>query len=223
MTSIKDIRIYSTSAAITLYRMISNNVTKFFPCETNHFNNHSTLVVAIHGFYGRYNNFTPILDLAKDADLYLWDFPNGKSVDEDVDLLHEELNKFKDKYDHVVLLGLSRGGLIAVRYVIKYSDTIVDKVITVASPLRGTVTANYIPINCPAKRDLSLISSQSYGGSIPVYHIGIEYDMIVLPLDVCFLDSTPDDHRYVYSGVYGHHSVLYAREVFDKICEWVGN
>lgn len=219
--------IYSASASITLYRMISNKLVKFFSekRKTDYFNDHKTLVIAVHGFYGHYSNFAPILDLAQDVDLYLWDFHNGKSIEEDVDLLHEELNKFRDKYDHVVLLGLSRGGVIAIRYVIKYQDSIVDKVITIASPLRGTRTASLIPIDCPSKRDLSVssVSDHSYEGEVDIYHIGIEYDMIVLPISTCFLDSTPENHRYVYSGVYGHHSVLYAREVFDKISEWVGN
>lgn len=163
-----------------------------------------------------------ILPISEHADLYLWDFPNGRSIEEDVEALHTELAKFTT-YSNIILLGLSRGGLVAVQYVSKYPDdnACISKVITVAAPLRGTRIAQFIPFDCSAKRDMCINDSNLACPPIPIYHIGIVYDMVVYPITTCFLDETPNDRRYIYTGVYGHHSILCAPEIQTKIIEWV--
>lgn len=179
------------------------------------------VIICIHGVGGHVSNFSELeLD---DPMLYvnLGDNYNN-TVEQDLDITMKFLKNTEAK--EIILIGMSRGGLVAAEASLR--DLRIKKVITIASPLRGTCAVNYLrPILKKNLHEMELNSDmckrlESKIDKSKFYHVVNKYDFFVYPPENSHYD-VPDDHIHVYSGKLSHIGLLYDQGIKDKIVEWI--
>ncbi len=183
-------------------------------------------LVLVHGIHGLPNGFNRIVTEANKTDLYarmiLIKVPsNGSmSVDDESDYVKERLESLavgreKESFD---IVAMSKGGPVAMAMIAKIGQekerqmSLPDKVVTLASPLRGTVSLSLAPqlmAGYTTKKDMSYQSKvlldieKKVSKVIDKKQLFSAYapcDQVIISPDskaennVCYYSSTPKDH-----------------------------
>uniref|UniRef100_A0A6C0C6Z9 AB hydrolase-1 domain-containing protein n=1 Tax=viral metagenome TaxID=1070528 RepID=A0A6C0C6Z9_9ZZZZ len=148
--------------------------------------------------------------------------PTGNtSVIKDTETLHNLLEQIGR--DKIILVGLSKGGLTVSNYVAKYGTKNISAVITISSPLGGTMLPDYfMPADHIARVELGYKSNftQELKKNLPFYHIVPTWDHIIVPTDSASIDG-PNHKSKIYVGLNGHLSIQDAPEVIQYVGDWI--
>jgi len=121
----------------------------------------------------------------------------------------------------IILIGLSKGGVVVARYVTTICDKRIKKVITISSPLHGTIMTELLPKDSLIHRDIGYLSELVRNTaaaitqcSVPIYHIVPRWDHIIIR-------STDSDNIYHYTGFYSHMGITHSHEIAHVIIKWL--
>ena len=151
------------------------------------------------------------------------------SLDEDADTLEQEISQYLDC--NITLIGLSKGGVVSMRYATTKNDHRIKKVITISSPLKGTLIASLFPTNSVVNTNLGYMNQISQDiehdvnnkKNIPkIYHIVPKWDHMIIPVDSAMYNSTPDCQILYYNQTtYGHFNIQNSMEVAATLSNWL--
>lgn len=196
--------------------------------------NDKNVVVFIHGRNGHYNDFKYLINninsLNQLTDLYILrtvDLGNTgyTSIDEDVFTLQNKLNIYNNC--NITLVGHSKGGVIGLRYMTKKNDARIKKIITISSPLKGTLSASLFPLSSPVRTALGFNNkiSQEIENDIvdfnSIYHIVPTWDHLIIPTSSAKYNNTPESNIYYYKDSYSHGTLQYSLEIAQVISDFV--
>lgn len=185
-------------------------------------------VVFIHGRGGSPNDmiylatFDPFL--SDKYNIILASLPNTRStsIETDSDNLHTQLEHVNTK---IILIGLSKGGLIAAHYTTRNKQVI--KLITISSPLEGTCVADLSPTHI-VKTELShnntlvnRISNDIANSKCATFHIVPVWDHVIIPQDSAYYKHTPQDNIFHYDGYCSHMGIQLQSKCANKIIDWI--
>jgi len=191
----------------------------------------STPVLLVHGYF----NFAsvwlflaPRLFKRLNRSIYTLNLGNplkpiehyAKRVKEKVDQIEKETGSRQ-----VILVGHSMGGLVSLCYslFIDKKDT-VEKVVTLGSPLKGTIMAR-IGVGACARQmqrgsDFLKKLKQEYDNtSINAYHLVTKKDELVIPYTSGLLSK--DETRHCTLDHMGHIELLYSKKIEDQVVYWI--
>lgn len=184
------------------------------------------VVVCVHGRGGHPADFQNLItklqpNKYKFLAFYLGDTTNTL-VSQDVEVLRKYIKPLMYQINNLILIGLSKGGLISIKYMILYREKI-EKTITVSSPLNGTYVATNYPFCENTRKELSYKSNltqeiKELSKELPIYSIVPLYDHLVIPVSSTYY---PHCITYFYRGYHSHSGILYAPEVVSQIQEWI--
>lgn len=188
------------------------------------------MIVFVHGRNGHSSNFNHLIENLKKLGVKKSMIsvnlgPTGStSIKQDSAILHRLLEYFEQK---IILIGLSKGGLIVSDYVATYNQNTVETVITISSPLNGTLIADYFMLaNHIARIELGYKSefTQELKSRLPsgikFFHIIPTYDHMIIPTSSASIDG-PNHESKTYSGYYGHIDITWAPEIAKYIADWI--
>jgi triacylglycerol esterase/lipase EstA (alpha/beta hydrolase family) len=213
--SLYDMRLRSTSKILHNSLPLSSSID-----EEKH-----DVIVCIHGRGGHPSDFQHLigkLQLYTNHKFLAFHLNNSHTkVSEDALTLKELLDPLMNQIKSIVLIGLSKGGLIAIKFALNCN--LVKKIITVSSPLNGTYIANNYPFCSNTRKELAYNSDltqelreQSKG--LEIYSIVPKFDHMIIPTDSSYY---PHSTTYFYTGHYSHAGIIYAPEVIDQIKDWI--
>lgn len=148
------------------------------------------------------------------------------SIDEDVASLSKELQIYQNC--NIILVGLSKGGVVVMRYATSTYDYRIIKVITISAPLKGTLTASLFPPSSKVAFELGYqsaitreIDEQRKNKSLQIYHVVPKWDQLIIPNTASKYDDIPDSHIYYYNGwLYSHSGIAYDPNVAKFVTQW---
>lgn len=188
------------------------------------------LIVLVPGRGGVYTQFLPLIHNIKkgkvEHKIRMVNIGNTKntSIDTDVDRLKSELEIYPDC--KIILVGLSKGGVVVSRYVTTIEDNRIKKIITISSPLRGTKIASLLPEKSITRKELQ------YGSEfvknmmvsefpVPMYHIVPLWDHLIIPTKSAAYPFSDSRNIHYYNGFYSHFGITHSIEVADAIIKWI--
>lgn len=195
-----------------------------------------SVVVFVHGrnghdssFYGTINGLKKLGVNKTLVTVYLG--PTGKtSVVEDTNTLCNSLKQIGAK--KVILVGLSKGGLTVSNYVATYGTTNVSAVITISSPLSGTLTASYLmkPIEWVLgphiartelgyQSDFTIDLEERLPADIPFFHVVPTWDHLVIPTSSASIKGPNHTSRVFDEKYYNHLNIQSSPRVLKWISE----
>jgi pimeloyl-ACP methyl ester carboxylesterase len=206
--------------------------------------NHRELVLLLHGFFQTRNIWEVMEDRLR-FDGYgvmsfnlgglLWRF-NTHPVDRTAAMIAEKIESLRERYDfdRLHIVGHSKGGLIARRYVQHYGgDKRVKSVITLGTPHRGTPTAalgvalmGFGAIRSsaadllPGSGVVQRLSTDAFPGHIPLTSVYSRQDL-VCPHWCSVLRRRPGESHLTnveISGI-GHSQLVWDGAVYRKVRE----
>jgi triacylglycerol esterase/lipase EstA (alpha/beta hydrolase family) len=205
------------------------------------------LIVLVHGRGGRPEDFNPLKKNLKKLGVksYMKSIDLGynrhTSVVQDAELLGQKMDELVEYYkpESVVLVGLSKGGLVCSYYAL-HNQTLsalpvpLTKVITISSPLRGTRVAGLIPNDkSVTKQELSYRSDfverlsdkarrhQKKPLGFKFYHLVPAWDHLIVPTSAGAYPSTPTSQMYRYNGLIGHIGITFSYAVAKQVHAWL--
>ena len=192
------------------------------------------IVIYIHGMAGHYSCFHSLTGnvqtILSDPNILhrfvQLDNTTQTLLDDDVKNLASQLDKYKDC--KITLIGLSKGGLIAMRYITTTNDNRVDKVITISSPLNGTYMADFLPSSSSIYKQLrhnSEITQEIARAdiSIPIYHIIPRWDHLIIPVESARYKDTDEKNVFYYDGFHGHLAITHSNDIAKFIAGTLKN
>jgi len=195
------------------------------------YNYDNDLVVFVHGRNGHPSNFNPLIENLKKLGITQsmisinLGATGNTSVITDSGTLHNLLRKFIHR--KIILVGLSKGGLVVLDYIVSYQATNISAVITISSPLNGTLIADYLlPKTHIARIELGYQSSFVQGlqsnlpSNIPIFHIVPTWDQMIIPTSSAFINKPNHKVKY-YTGFISHVGIPYAQDVAQFIADWI--
>lgn len=188
------------------------------------------LIVFVHGRGGHFSNFDTLIKNMSVENYGKFRVNLGKtsytSIREDSQNLYNQLLKSDSR--EIILVGLSKGGLIVMDYLTNFSDKRISKVITISSPLKGTKIANMTPDDSIPYTELSYqskickkIEKRAAKYYDIIYHITPAWDHMIQPLDSSYYDFTPKDHVYHFTQYNGHIGIIGSKKVSDVISNFI--
>lgn len=185
------------------------------------------VIIFVHGRGGFRTDFHPLINNLKNIPFILKAINLGDtrdtSIDEDCLKLHEELEPYEGY--NIILVGLSKGGMVVAKYPLLYKDKRIEKIITISAPLKGTHIASFAIFSPITKKELmcgsDICKEIQQNSTIPMYHVVPKYDHMIVPNNSAKLDDTPEDNIYYYDGYYAHNGILYSPDVANAIIRWV--
>lgn len=197
------------------------------PNDGNH------MVVMVHGRNGRSSDFDPLIRnlqyiCVTNPIIAVNLGPTGStSVCDDSQVLYNLLRDYQHR--KIILIGLSKGGLIIGDFLTQKNITNVVALITISSPLSGTQIVNILPENHITRQELGYnsiftkkLQSSLLSNSVPVFHVVPTWDHLIIPTSSAFIDKENHKHK-VYAGLNGHCDISRAIEVAQFIKEWISN
>lgn len=188
----------------------------------------SKIVVFVHGFNGKPQNFIPLINNLKilgatysTATVDLGPTHNS-SIISDSDVLDKFLKKYSGR--EICLVGLSKGGLVVSNYVATYHNHSVSKVITIASPLRGTAMADFLPSGHISRIEFGSDSkfTQDLAKNLPAnvkfYHIVPEWDHLIIPTSNSYYENC---QTKICGGHTSHVGIVFDMDVAQTINTWI--
>jgi len=201
------------------------------PIVNHQFTTGTDIIIFIHGRNGVHSHFIPLIENLKKIGIKQSMIainlgPNGDtSVIDDSIILHNLLEEFSAM--KIILVGLSKGGLVVCDYVASYQPANVLAVITISSPLNGTLIADYfLPSSHIARIELGYRSSfaqilkERLPTNIPFFHIVPRWDHMIIPTSSASIDNPNHKSKY-YLGLHSHNDITYAPEVAQFIADWI--
>lgn len=136
--------------------------------------------------------------------------------------------KMQTGHRKVILIGHSRGGLVASLYAEFFAAATeeIAAIIGIGTPFRGTKnavlgsgqSAKELTVNSPL---LSSLSERIQHSKIDYYYIASELDNMILPEESAFpLTHLNDTNTFILKES-GHLSMLISRPILNQIAEWV--
>jgi hypothetical protein len=151
------------------------------------------------------------------------------SLDDDVATLTEQIKDYTDC--NIILIGHSKGGLVASRYVALIDDSRIKKVITISSPLKGTkvldLTFNLLGSTVYDTYSFNNKTAVETGNLlcdkiVDFYHVVPSFDHLIVPSVASQYKNTPQDNIYNYHcSDYSHAGILASPDVVKQVLEWV--
>lgn len=207
------------------------------------------VIVLIHGRGGHPIDFHSLIDQLNPHikekynifNIHLGDTRNTR-IDEDVESLSSQLEFLHNC--RITLIGHSKGGIIACRYLALTEDPRIRKIITVSSPLLGTRVAdcakhieNFTSKIPNLLGDLKILSTDlNYNNSALVetaeklrdhanklYHVVAEKDHLIIPSKVAYYQYVHHSHIYSYTGMYNHCCLFDDSKIVSIIQRWLGD
>jgi len=189
-------------------------------------------VVFVHGRNGHSNHFDKmikgLIKLGVNRTLIAINLgPTGlTSVNEDTKTLDNILKKIGTK--KIILVGLSKGGLTVSNYVATYGTANVTAIITISSPLDGTmVTDNLLPEKHIARIELGYKSNftqelkNRLPTNIPFYHVVPTWDHVIIPCNSASIEGPNHESKVHNDKYYSHLNIQNAPDVIDWIRDWI--
>ena len=180
------------------------------------------MIVFVHGRNGHSSSFTPLiknlqkLGVQKSMISVNLGPTATTSVKDDSATLHRLLEGIEP---NIILVGLSKGGLVVSDYVASYPSRNVSKVITISSPLNGTLPADYFMTkNHIARIELGYKSkfTQELQARLPpdvkFFHIVPTWDHFIIPTSSASIEG-PNHESKIYTGYY---CLLYTSDAADE-------
>ena len=189
------------------------------------------VVVFVHGRGGHYSNFIPLINnlkykIPQDYHLKPICLGNNKhtSVDDDVYNLQIALQLYPDC--EITLIGLSKGGVVILRYITTIKDSRIKKAITISSPLMGTRMTQLLSSESITNKELGFRSELSKdlemsNINVPIYHVVPRWDHVINPTSSAAYPNTPQSNIYYYNGTYSHTGIIYSNDVANTIASWL--
>ena len=183
------------------------------------------VIVCIHGRGGYPSDFQDLIDKLQpytNQKFLAFHLDNAHTlVSEDAIALKECLDPLMPQIRSMKLIGLSKGGLIAIKYALDLDR--VKRIITVSSPLNGTYMANNYPFCSNTRKELAYNSECSQklkeqSKHLDIYSIVPKFDHMIIPIESTYY---PHSKTYFYKGYYSHAGIIYAPEVINQIKEWI--
>jgi triacylglycerol esterase/lipase EstA (alpha/beta hydrolase family) len=206
------------------------------------------VIVFVHGRNGAPSDFIPLINNIKEISQPLSNDEikinenqyilrsislgntNYTSIEQDADSLNKQLEMFK--YCSIVLIGMSKGGVVVMKYATRNNPQI-KKVITISSPLKGTLVASLLPLSSSVFTNLGYmndvvqqinIERKNISSQTQIYHVVTKFDLLIIPSSSAKYDDTPESNIYYYNGFkYSHAGILYNIEVAKNIIKWLSN
>lgn len=148
------------------------------------------------------------------------------SLDEDCIKIKTILEQYVDI--DIVLVGMSKGGFTAMRYVTTMNDCRIRKVMTISSPLQGTHVADLMPEDTITYRELRYqsdisieIKNAAMTLNIQIYHVVPKYDHVIVPVTSARYEFTHEDNIYYSASLFNHCGITYSIEVADAVSKWL--
>lgn len=191
----------------------------------SHFNK---LVLFIHGRGGSASCFkmmsNTILEKKQFKD---WNMVAIQSEKSSLDDQEKFVSSWIEKsgYDEIVVVGLSKGGLLAVNLALKHES--IKKIITICSPLHGTIAANYFlskknkeyedlkyssPLHERLEKEIS-------ARGVDIYHIIPQKDYFIYPNTSSFYEKTSPLKIFEVNS--DHIGLPFNKKVCEKVSEWI--
>lgn len=191
------------------------------------------VIVLVHGLGGHYTNFNVLIsNLKKELhqEIVAVDLGDNRhtTIDTDVSTLQSLITSLENC--NITLIGLSKGGLVVMKYITSINDLRIKNVITISSPLRGTLITKFLCPTSLANIELgynSKITTQirnsmcNINTICNIYHIVPRYDHIIIPTSSAYYETTPNDHIHYCTGYYSHIGISASNEVSDAIITWI--
>jgi len=209
------------------------------------------LILLVHGFHGHPCNFVPLVNnmITHDTsiknkwniiaiNLNQFDNYRDNTVNNEANIVINFLEN--SAYDNVILVGLSKGGLVCTTV---YSMNIkkIIKVITLSSPLMGTKSCDlFLPKtldvlggnNDNIRHDLNYLSSTSLTtlntlvsnnlNCNNIYHVIPKYDHMIYPSSSAKYDFAKKENVYEYDTYFSSHiGVTFDKKISIKMIEWI--
>jgi len=208
------------------------------PITTHQKSDDNSVVVFVHGRNGHDSSFYDTIKGLKKLGVnktlitvYLG--PTGKtSVVEDTNTLYNLIKQIGAK--KVILVGLSKGGLTVSNYVATYGTANVSAVITISSPLGGTLTASYLmkPIEwiCGQhiartelgyQSDFTIDLEERLPADIPFFHVVPTWDHLVIPVSSASIKGPNHISRVFDEKYYSHLNIQSSPRVLKWIAELI--
>lgn len=203
------------------YRSVFNNLT-VVPLKNE------DVVIFVHGRGGHFTDFTHLIrNLSGLTDKFLRVVDLGNthetSVDEDTYKLKERLEKYQGC--NITLVGLSKGGLVIMRYITIFNDIRIKKAITISAPLMGTkvtpfafsdITHKELGYGSELTREIASCKKR-----VPIYHVVPTWDHMIIPsTSAAYIDTDPKN-IYIYKGYNSHSGILNSSDVALAIAVWL--
>lgn len=193
-------------------------------------------IILIHGHTGHktnFNTFRTFLENANLGPIHVIQLENPwATVEEHAYQLKERVAQVVANQPHrrIKFIGASRGGIVAAHYTeyLSHQENVtVFSIVTMATPLKGTKVANYLPSNKLGPEELSFGSKQMHelrtkiyeNDMTKYYHIATRTDYVIIPHDSAILGKYKDQ-ELVVSG-YSHNSILYCPKIADRVITWL--
>ena len=147
---------------------------------------------------------------------------NIKSIDDSAKLVRELIDE-KDLHN-VIVIAHSKGGLIA-EYLLTFhnEDNRVKKAITIATPFLGSHAVRFLPgkVFKELSPESEMIKKLNADTAINHKIVSIygEYDNHVWPTGNCRLEGA----KNIQVNVFGHHKILFNKEVHKIVLDEVGS
>lgn len=228
-----------------IYHSLKNKYYKY-TTDKKYFSSleNKNVIIFVHGRNGAPSDFIPLINNMRKKShvlsideieinekhyvlrsVYL-ENTNYTSIEQDAASLNKQLEIYNQC--SIILIGMSKGGVVAMKYATKNNPQI-KKVITIASPLNGTMVASLLPksssvfINLGYMNDVvTQINIERKNTSIQVYHVVTKFDFLIIPSSSAKYDDTPESNIYYYNGFkYSHAGILYNIEVAKSIIKWL--
>ena len=213
------------------------------------------VILCVHGRNGSHADFIPLIDNIRKLhpsgeylyddydkdnfvvidrlDYYLRTVDLGPTahttIDEDVKTLSDHIDRMYENCS-ITLVGVSKGGVVVMRYLTEMGDPTIKNVITISSPIRGTMAASLLDPESSVAKNLGYanpvvrqIEEKRKSARAKIYHVVPTWDQLIVPASSARYDDTPDSQIYHYDGRrYGHSGIAFCPEVARKVVEWAG-
>jgi triacylglycerol esterase/lipase EstA (alpha/beta hydrolase family) len=216
-----------------------NRITALPLVNEQTYNNN--IVIFVHGRGGHHSNFTPLIEnidlinmddmdsfLSSKCKFFMRTVDLGDttdtSIDDDVAKLQECLNIYREC--RIILVGLSKGGVVIMRYITTIDDTRIQKIITISSPLHGTYATTLLSDDSITNKELCYKSQITQdiaksNISIPIFHVAPMWDHLIIPTNSAIYSTTDQNNIYYYSGLYSHTGIIHDMDIAYIILHWI--
>ncbi|MBJ7449942.1 MAG: hypothetical protein JHC93_06240 [Parachlamydiales bacterium] len=204
--------------------------------DHTNYDEHNAPVILIHGIYGHkafWNEFRKHLEFAGVNNIHVIQLHNSQlGVKDHANQLKDHINVVlgNNRERGVKLIGASRGGVVAAYFTEFVAEDIgidVKAVVTIGSPLSGTLCANVLPR--VVARDMGYRSSFIIklrekileNCKTHYYHIATRTDPVIIPYHSA-LTGKDKNKEFLVSGQ-SHNSLLFDHSVIHRVISWLQN
>ena len=160
----------------------------------------------------------------------VWMKNGSSSIQTDGQSLYDQLSDYFGRQTHrdLTIIGISKGGVTAC-YASTVSDPIfsVKKIITLSSPLRGTLLAEWSFCSV-TRQELSYqsdfvvdLEKEVKNKNVKIYPIVPQWDHLIIPIEASFYNHIPSTMIFKYKGWAGHIGIQYDPVVINQINRWI--